>query len=111
MVTFNRKGVEKDARTQEIERNLLAKFEEDHNDETRIVRSNMIKIVRDLIKGKKLVYDVTHPDTHDVLHAKGATIDDALIDSLPMRAWLDVQVKDDAVNTRVARVVNNALSQ
>ena len=111
VVTFNRKGVEKDARTQEIERNLLAKFEEDHNDETRIVRNNMIKIVRDQIVGKKLVYDVTHPDTHEVLHKKGGTITAELIESIPMRSWPDVQVRDEAINTHLARIVHNALSQ
>ena len=52
VVTFNRKGVEKDVRTHEIESNLLAKFEEDHNDETRIVRRNLLKIVTDMIKEK-----------------------------------------------------------
>ncbi|MCH9046676.1 MAG: DNA-directed RNA polymerase subunit beta, partial [SAR324 cluster bacterium] len=87
VVTFNRKGVEKDSRTQEIERGLLAKFEEDHNDETRIVRSNMLKIVHQMFKGKKLVYDVTAPDTHEVLYKKGKTIDDDLIGHLPMPSW------------------------
>ncbi|HKI96874.1 MAG TPA: DNA-directed RNA polymerase subunit beta [bacterium] len=111
VVTFNRKGVEKDARTLEIERNLLAKFEEDHNDETRIVRTNLIKIVRGLVKGKKLVYDVTHPDTHEVLYKKGTTIDDELIENVPMRSWPDVQVREEDLNATLARIVHNALSQ
>ena len=111
VVTFNRKGVEKDSRTQEIERGLLAKFEEDHNDETRIVRSNMLKIVHEMFKGKKLVYDVTAPDTHEVLYKKGKTIDDEMIGNLPMRSWPDVQVRDETINAKLSRIVQNALSQ
>ena len=111
VVTFNRKGVEKDSRTQEIERGLLAKFEEDHNDETRIVRSNMLKIVHQMFKGKKLVYDVTAPDTHEVLYKKGKYIDDEMIGNLPMRSWPDVQVRDETINAKLSRIVQNALSQ
>ena len=111
VVTFNRKGVEKDIRTLEIESSLLKKFEEDHNDETRIVRNNMLKIVRDVVKGKKLVYDVTSPDTHEVLFKKGSTLTDEAIDGIPMRSWSDVHVRDEGLDTKLSRVVQNALSQ
>ncbi|NIS11356.1 MAG: DNA-directed RNA polymerase subunit beta, partial [Thermoplasmata archaeon] len=67
VVTFNRKGVEKDERTRQIEQALLDRYEKDHNDELRIVRSNLIKIVREFILGKKLQHDVTAPDTHQLL--------------------------------------------
>jgi DNA-directed RNA polymerase subunit beta len=111
VVTFNRKGVEKDVRTHEIERNLLAKFEEDHNDETRIVRTNLLKIVTGMIKGKKLVYDVTSSDTHKVIFKKGSAITDEMIENIPMRSWQDVHVKDEATDTKLYRIVQNALSQ
>ena len=52
VVTFTRKGVEKDGRTKQIEQQLLANYEADHNDEVRIVRGNLIKILRDMGVGR-----------------------------------------------------------
>ena len=110
VVTFNRKGVEKDQRTQEIEKNLLTKFEEDHQDETRIVRNNMLKIVRDLIKGKKLVYDIIS-ESHKVLFKKGSVITDEVIENIPIRSWPDTHIKDTASDKKMSRIVQNAMSQ
>ncbi|MDH5751132.1 MAG: DNA-directed RNA polymerase subunit beta [Deltaproteobacteria bacterium] len=111
VVTFNRKGVEKDLRTQEIEQNLLNKYEEDHRDETRIVRTNMINILRTMILDKKLLYDVTSADTHQVIHKKGLKITEEILNDIPMRSWTDVRVDDEEVNKLLSRIVNNALSQ
>ncbi len=110
VVTFNRKGVEKDQRTQEIEKNLLAKFEEDHQDETRIVRNNMLKIIRDLIKGKKLVYDIIS-ESHKVMFKKGSVITDEVIETIPIRSWPDIHIKDTANDNKISRIVQNAMSQ
>ncbi|MCZ6559154.1 MAG: DNA-directed RNA polymerase subunit beta [SAR324 cluster bacterium] len=111
VVTFNRKGVEKDERTRLIEQGLLDKYEKDHNDEVRIVRSNLIKIVTRLIMGRKLVYDVTTPDTHKLLYKKGMKITEEMIDDIPVHSWPDVKVADESVNKKLTRIVQNALSQ
>ena len=111
VVTFNRKGVEKDERTHQIEQYLLDKYEKDHNDEVRIVRANLIKIVSQLIMGKKLVYDVTTPDTHKLLFKKGSKITDEMIDNIPTHSWPDVKVSDEGINKKLTRIVQNALSQ
>jgi len=39
VVVFNREGVERDERTRQIEQELLARYENDHYDEIRIVHS------------------------------------------------------------------------
>ena len=111
VVTFNRKGVEKDERTHQIEQSLLEKYEKDYNDEVRIVRANLIKIVSGLIIGKKLLYDVTAPDTHKLLYKKGTKIDEQLINDLPIHSWPDVKVSDESTNKKLTRIVQNALAQ
>ena len=111
VVTFNRKGVEKDARTKQIEDQLLKEYEDDHNDELRIVRANMIKMVNDLILDKKLVYDVTTPETHKLLYKKGSKITSEMIEDIPMQSWPDVKVEDESVNQQLTRIVQNALTQ
>jgi len=111
VVTFNRKGVEKDGRTKEIEKGLLERFEKDHLDETRIVRHNMLKILADIVKGRKLQYDVTAADTNALLFKKGAVITQEVMEKVPMKSWPDVHVVDEGADKKMARIVKNALSQ
>jgi DNA-directed RNA polymerase subunit beta len=111
VVVFNRKGVEKDERTKQIEQELLARYEKDHNDEVRIVRTNMLKIVRELVLGRKLLYDLVAPDTHALLYKKGAKVDAAMLEAIPMRVWSDVKVDDEERNKKLERIVQNAHSQ
>jgi DNA-directed RNA polymerase subunit beta len=111
VVTFNRKGVEKDGRTKEIEKAMLDRFEKDHRDETRIVRASMLKILSELIKGKKLQYDVTAADSNALVAKKGAVIDEALMEKIPMKSWQDVHVADEALDKKLARIVKNAHTQ
>jgi DNA-directed RNA polymerase subunit beta len=111
VVTFNRKGVDKDERTRQIEQGLLDRYEKDHNDELRIVRNNLIKIVREFILGKKLRHDVTAPDTHQLLYKKGSKVDEEMINDIPLHSWPDVKVASEDVNKKLARIVQNALSQ
>ncbi|MDH4121813.1 MAG: DNA-directed RNA polymerase subunit beta [Deltaproteobacteria bacterium] len=111
VVIFNRKGVEKDARTRQIEEELLARYEKDYNDEIRIVRSNLIKIVRDILVGNKLLYDVVRPDSNEVLFKAGAKITAAMLEDIPNKSWKDVTVGDEKINPKITQIINNALTQ
>jgi DNA-directed RNA polymerase subunit beta len=111
VVTFNRKGVEKDSRTKEIEQGLLDRFEKDHGDETRIVRGNMLKILKDMISGRRLQYDVTKADSNAVLFRKGQVINEEMMEQIPVKSWPDVHVSDENLDRQLSRVVKNALSQ
>jgi DNA-directed RNA polymerase subunit beta len=111
VVTFNRKGVEKDSRTKEIEQGLLDRFEKDHGDETRIVRGNMLKILNDMIAGRRLQYDVTKADSNAVLFKKAQVITAEMMEQIPIKSWPDVHVSDESLDKQVARVVKNAMTQ
>ena len=111
VVTFNRKGVDKDERTRQIEQNLLDQYEKDHNDELRIVRSNFLKIVKPMVVGKKFQYDVTTPEKHELIHKKGATINADMLEAIPMQSWQDVHVANDDIDPKLNRITQNALSQ
>jgi DNA-directed RNA polymerase subunit beta len=111
VVTFTRKGVEKDARTKQIEQALLSQYEADHNDEVRIVRNNLIKILSEMILGQKLLYDVTDPNSHQVLFKSGTKITAALLEEIPNQGWSDVMVEKEEINSKLSRIIHNALSQ
>ncbi|HEX7926363.1 MAG TPA: DNA-directed RNA polymerase subunit beta, partial [bacterium] len=87
------------------------RFEKDHRDETRIVRASMIKILSDLIVGKKLQYDVTAADSNALVAKKGTVIDEEVMDKIPMKSWQDVHVSDEGLDRKVGRIVKNALTQ
>ena len=111
VVTFTRKGVEKDLRTREIEQNLLQRYEKDHNDEIRIVRNNLIKILSDLVVKDKLLYDVSNPDTHRVIFKAGTKVKADMLEEIPNHAWPDFMVENEKKNVQLSRIIHNAMSQ
>ena len=42
VIVFNREGVERDERTRQIEKDMLRRYEKDHQDEVRIIRKNLL---------------------------------------------------------------------
>ena len=111
VVTFTRKGVEKDIRTKQIEQSLLNEYEEDHNDEMRIVRTNLIKIVKDVIVGQKFLYDVTDSNSNKVLFKAKTKITEEMLEDIPNQSWSDVLVDKEKANAHLSRIIHNALSQ
>ncbi|MDH4224760.1 MAG: DNA-directed RNA polymerase subunit beta, partial [Deltaproteobacteria bacterium] len=111
VVIFNRKGVERDQRTRNIEQELLAQYEKDFNDEIRIVRRNLIKIIKPLIDGEKLLYDVTHPETNKIILKAETRLSPEMLDTIPNKSWPDLMVSTEEKNPTISRVIHNALSQ
>ncbi len=110
VVTFNRKGVDKDERTKEIENTMYRQYKKDHQDEARIVRLSMLSLLAPMLKGQELVYDITNA-SHDVLFQKGSAITSEVIEKIPLRSWGDVHVGDDRLDKQITRIIENALAQ
>ena len=74
---FTRKGREKDLRTQQIERDQMAKWEKDLSDEERIIRAEAKKKVVTLLTGKELDEVLTESFRELVADADEALASDA----------------------------------
>ena len=110
VVVFNREGVERDERTRQIEQELLARYENDHYDEIRIVRSNLVNRILSVAEKKPLAADVLSVQG-EVLASKGAKITDEILKQIPLNSTDGIQVTDKKINLKVGTFVRNALQQ
>ena len=110
VVVFNREGVERDERTRQIEQELLARYENDHYDEIRIVHSNLVNRILSVAEKKPLAADVMSVQG-EVLASKGTKITDEILQQIPLNSTDGIQVTDKKINLKVGTFVRNALQQ
>ena len=108
---FNRRGVEKDDRTKEIEAATLQHIENDYRDEVRIVKNNVIRKLIPAIEKEPLVNDIVSPNTHEVLIPAKEILTEESFESLPYESWIDIKVKADKLNNEISVMLRNAASQ
>ncbi|MEC9360797.1 MAG: DNA-directed RNA polymerase subunit beta, partial [SAR324 cluster bacterium] len=110
VVVFNREGVERDERTRQIEQELLARYENDHFDETRIVHSNLINRILSVVDKKTLSADVMSVQG-ELLASKDTKITNEILQKIPLNSTDGIQVTDKKINLKIATFVRNALQQ
>lgn len=108
---FSRKGNDKDARTELIEKIEEEKLRKDEQDEVRIIRDSARGRIKRFLVGKTVAAKVE--DRHGVtVLAKGKKITDELLESLTMDRWATISVADGAeVEEKVAEVISKLAEQ
>jgi DNA-directed RNA polymerase subunit beta len=109
---FTRKGQEKDLRTQQIERDQMAKWEKDLSDEERIIRAEAKKKVVTLLKGKELD-EVLSDDKGKELLPKGKKLTQNMLESVPYHRFRQVSVAaaKNRINAEVLDILDKTESQ
>ena len=92
---FTREGLEKDARSLQIEAAELDQFREDLNEEFRIVETATFERLRAALVGNKVV---KAPGLK-----KGDKLTDDVVDELNRDSWFKVRMDDDALNEQLTR--------
>ncbi len=92
---FTREGLEKDARSVEIENAELDQFRKDINDEYRIMENATFERLRRSLVGNKVV---KAPGLK-----KGEKLSDDAVDSYDADKWFSVRMEDEAFNEQLAR--------
>ena len=92
---FTREGLEKDARSLQIETAELDQFREDLNEEFRIVETATFERLRAALVGNKVV---KAPGLK-----KGDKLTDDVVDELNRDSWFKVRMDDDALNEQLTR--------
>lgn len=101
---FSRKGNDKDARTELIEKIEEDKLRKDEQDEIRIIRDSARDKMKRLLVGKVAGAKIEDRQGVTVL-AKGKKITEELLDSLTMDRWVTISVAEGAeVEEKVAEV-------
>jgi DNA-directed RNA polymerase subunit beta len=109
---FTRKGQEKDLRTQQIERDQMAKWEKDLSDEERIIRAEAKKKVVTLLKGKELD-EVLSDDKGKELLPKGKKLTQNMLEAVPYHRFRQVSVAaaKNRINAEVLDILDKTESQ
>ncbi|MGA1644737.1 MAG: DNA-directed RNA polymerase subunit beta [bacterium] len=112
VIVFNREGVERDERTRQIEKDMLRRYEKDHQDEVRIIRKNLLDRVCSIASGQALGEDLRNMQG-DVLIPAGTELTREAIEKVPfMRGAIDeMQMEDASTNNKVQTLIHNALQQ
>jgi DNA-directed RNA polymerase subunit beta len=88
---FTRKGQEKDLRTQQIEREQIAKWEKDLEDEERIIRAEAKKKIVALLKNKELAEPLADDKGKELL-PKGKKLTQNMLEAVPYHRFRQVTV-------------------
>jgi DNA-directed RNA polymerase subunit beta len=108
---FSRKGNDKDARTELIEKIEEEKLRKDEQDEVRIIRDSARGKLKRLLVGKTASAKIE--DRHGVtVLAKGKKITDELLESLTMDRWATISVGDGTdIEEKVVEVLSKLNEQ
>ncbi|MDD2499380.1 MAG: DNA-directed RNA polymerase subunit beta [Geobacter sp.] len=108
---FSRKGNDKDARTELIEKIEEEKLRKDEQDEVRIIRDSARGKLKRLLVGKTAAAKVEDRQGVTVL-VKGKKITEELLESLTMDRWATISVDDGTdVEEKVAEVISKLNEQ
>ena len=105
---FSRKGNDKDARTELIEKMEEDKLRKDEQDEIRIIRESAKGKIKRILVGQLAEAKIEDRTGVQVL-AKGKKITEELLDSLPLDRWATISVKDG--EEKVAEVLKKLNEQ
>ena len=107
---FSRKGADKDARTEAIERAEEEKLRKDEQDEIQIIRTSAIAKLKRFLVGKTAAVKIDK-DGKTII-GKDKKITEEMLVALSMDRWDEISVKEDAtLDQKVAEVVSKLHQQ
>jgi len=101
---FSRKGTEKDERTIAIEEREIARVEQDHRDEVKIIKDAALKEIRSILSGKSTVARLVDEKRNELV-AKGVELTQEVISSIPFEYLRDLQFGDETLQERLNQAV------
>jgi DNA-directed RNA polymerase subunit beta len=109
---FTRKGQEKDLRTQQIERDQVAKWEKDLADEERIIRAEAKKKIVALLKGKELSENLNDDKGKELL-PKAKKLTQNMLEAVPYHRFRQVSVTagKERLESQVLDILDKTESQ
>ena len=104
---FNRRGNEKDIRSQQIEDDDAQKLLKDQEDEIRIITENVKGKVYDLLIGRTVAGKVSDPRKKKILLKKEDVITEDILNVLPIDSWKEIPLIDEDVEEKVQTIFAN----
>ena len=104
---FSRKGITKDERSQDLEEAEIQRLQQDRDEEIHIIRDSTRGKITQLLVGKTATMRVSDDESRRVVIAKGQTITEELLETLPEQLWRRVRVGDETVEEEIRKTVNS----
>jgi DNA-directed RNA polymerase subunit beta len=101
---FSRKGTTKDDRMLELEKDAIAKLEQDQRDEIRILRDSALLQLVELLDGKATTARLLDEGRKQLI-GKGENLTEELLNEIPFEYLRDIQVGDDKIHEELNRIV------
>ena len=108
---FSRKGVEKDARSLEIEEQESNRLLKDQNDQVRIIQEASYSMIRQLLVGKKPKANLV-ADNGKVLLEKGVKIEDSMVEGVARKYLGQIQLQNEPeLEQRIEKIIQNTIEE
>jgi DNA-directed RNA polymerase subunit beta len=108
---FSRKGADKDARTDAIEKAEEEKLRKDEQDEIRIIRDSAVGKLKKLLVGRTAAVKVEGRDGKVLLESGKPILEEAL-KAVPLDRWDEISVTEgEEVEEKVAQILNTLHQQ
>jgi DNA-directed RNA polymerase subunit beta len=104
---FTRKGVEKDARSQQIENEEIGNFLKDKDDEIKIITSSVRDKVFQLLLGKTSASKLSDISKKKILLKKGEAITEDSLHKIPFDLWRDIELDEYETEEKVKALLTN----
>ncbi len=103
---FTRKGVEKDSRAVEIEKQEEQRLKKDANDQKKIIKKNAFARIHDLILDKVVSETLFSKDGKRII-SKGEPFTIDSFSKLTEEIYADIKIEDNSINKKVKIILNN----
>ena len=101
---FSRKGTDKDERTLALEKREIARLEQDHRDEIKIICDAALQEIKELLANRSTTSRLVDEKRNQLI-AKDTLLTPELLESVPFEYLRDIQVGDEAVQELLNKVV------
>jgi DNA-directed RNA polymerase subunit beta len=109
---FSREGAELDDRAKDIQDKEGQKLSKDLQDEIRIIYESSAKKLKPLLAGKTSTSKVVDDKTDKVYLAKGKTITESVLNSIPIEKWSEITVTDgDEIESEMQEILDGMEEQ
>ncbi len=104
---FNRRGTEKDIRSQQIEEEETQRLLKDQDDEINIITESVKKKALNLLIGKTSVSRLSDPYKKKILLKKNEIIPEDALNNIPFYLWKDISLAEGDIEEKLKNIFTN----
>jgi DNA-directed RNA polymerase subunit beta len=105
---FSRKGITKDGRAKSIEEEDIQRLQRDLEEEIKIIKEEKYLKLRQIFLGQRVVDDVRHSRTKEIICAKGKALTDKHLENMKDEHLMRIRIMDDAIQGKIDAINSEA---